>query len=323
MPPGSRHLGQRSVVILALDDAILFDLATPVEVFGRVVLGDGSPGYDVVVAGPSPEVRTGAVGLRVPHGMDALTEADLVVVPGRNDPTRPTEPLIAAALNTASGRGATVASICVGAFVLADAGLLNGRRATTHWAAAADLARRYPQVDVDPSVLYVGDGPIFTSAGAAAGLDLCLHLVARDHGAAAAAAAARQAVVPLVRAGGQAQFIPPSDPAGNAASLAPTLQWLEQQACFDVSLSDIADHAGLTPRTLHRRFRHETGMSPVQWVARTRVRHAQRLLETTDAPVEDIAHHVGFGSATQLRTMFARVTATTPTAYRAAMNTNT
>lgn len=300
-------------------DVIAFDLATPLEVFGRVALADGSPGYQVAVAGPVPEVQAGPVGLRVPHGLDALRGADLVVVPGRHDPSRPTEPEIAAALTEASHRGAVVASICVGAFVLADSGLLDGRRATTHWAAARDLAHRFPLVEVDSSALYVGDGRVFTSAGAAAGLDLCLHLVAQDHGAAVAAAAARTAVVPLARAGGQAQFIPPHPPSAAGTSLVPTLQWLGDRARSDVSLRQIAEHAGVSPRTLNRRFRAETGLSPVQWVAEARVRHAQRLLETTTSSVEDIAHEVGFGSATQLRTMFTRVVATTPTAYRAAM----
>ena len=223
-------------------------------------------------------------------------------------------------LRAAAARGTRLASICVGAFVLAAAGLLDGRRATTHWAAAAELARRYPAVDVDPEVLYVDDGAVLTSAGAAAGLDLCLHLVRRDHGAAVAAQTARVSVMPLERSGGQAQFIggptDPTTPPANA-SVQPLLQWVAAHLTDDLTLADLAAAAGLSVRTLHRRFRAQTGSTPLDWVNRRRIDAARELLETTDTPVEQVGALVGLAAATTFRERFRAVVGVTPSAYRA------
>ncbi|MFE7874686.1 GlxA family transcriptional regulator, partial [Micromonospora humida] len=207
-------------------------------------------------------------------------------------------------------------SICVGAFTLAAAGLLDGRRATTHWAAAGLFQATYPAVRVDPEVLYVDAGQFVTSAGATAGVDMCLHLVRRDHGAAVAADASRQAVAPLHRDGGQAQFIvrPGVDPAG--AGLGPVLQWLESHAGERLTLADVAARAGLSVRTLNRRFHEETGRTPMQWVAAVRVRRAQELLERSDHGVDRIAHLVGFASPAQFRVQFKRLSGVSPQVYR-------
>ena len=307
------------VAVLALDDVIAFDLAAAVETFRVACTADGRPAYRVVVCGPSPEVTAGPMGLTVPHGLDALTEADTVVVPGRYDPDADHPAGVLDALRAAAARGARVASICVGAFTLAAAGLLDGRRATTHWAAAAELARRYPRVDVDPAVLYVDEGQVLTSAGAAAGLDLCLHLIRRDLGAGPAAAVARRTVMPLERAGGQSQFIvhePP--PAAGGSSLALLLEWLEQHLDQRLSTADLARRAGLSERSLHRRFREQTGLTPTRWLQTARVRRPQQLLEDSDLGVERIADRVGLGSPTTFRDTFKRVSGTTPQAYRRA-----
>jgi len=222
------------------------------------------------------------------------------------------------ALRRAAGNGTRIASICVGAFILAATGLLDGHRATTHWAATALLAARYPTIDVDPDVLYVDNGQLLTSAGAAAGLDLCLHMIRRDHGSAVAADAARTCVMPLERAGGQAQFIAHEPPPPDAATLEPVLRWMQANLGRDLTLEDIAAQATMSTRTLGRRFREQTGTTPLQWLHRARIRHAQYLLETTAHPVDRIATQVGFGSPTAFRDRFKRLTGTSPHAYRRA-----
>jgi transcriptional regulator GlxA family with amidase domain len=216
----------------------------------------------------------------------------------------------------AAAAGCRIASICTGAFVLAEAGLLDGRRATTHWRAAGELARRYPAVDVDPDVLFVDEGPVLTSAGAAAGLDLCLHMIRGDHGAAVAADAARDAVMPLERAGGQSQFIAREPPAAGGSSLAPVLAWIEQHLDEDLEVDDIARVAMMSTRTLSRQFRRQTGTTPLQWLLRARVRSAQELLETTDQPVDRVARRAGFASSATFRERFRRVVGVTPQRYR-------
>jgi transcriptional regulator GlxA family with amidase domain len=209
-----------------------------------------------------------------------------------------------------------VASICSGAFVLAATGALDGLRATTHWRVAAELARRHPEIEVDAGVLYVDNGRVLTSAGAAAGLDLCLHLVRRDLGAEVAANVARDAVMPLERAGGQAQFIVHEPPTGDDSSLAPLLAWLEQNLRKELPLPAIARRAAMSTRTLSRRFREQVGTTPALWVTRARIRRAQRLLETTALSVEQVAAEVGFGSPAVLREHFGRIVGTNPLAYR-------
>ncbi|MEU0557684.1 helix-turn-helix domain-containing protein [Dactylosporangium sp. NPDC006015] len=305
------------VAVLAFDGVIPFDLATPIEVFTRTCLPGGSPGYEVRVCAERPHVDAGAFTLTAPWGLDTLAEAHTVVVPGTADPAAALTPPVRAALRTAAANGTRIASICAGSFVLAAAGLLDGLRATTHWIAAGSLAAAHPSVDVDPGVLYVDNGQILTSAGAAAGLDLCLHMIRRDYGSAVAAAAARLSVVPLEREGGQAQFIAhdhPPTPQG--AELEPLLTWLQQHLRRDLTLADIAAQAGMSTRTLIRRFRDQTGLTPLQWLHRARVRRAQHLLETTRHSVERIGAEVGFGSPTAFRERFKRTTGVSPQTYR-------
>lgn len=305
-----------TVIVLALSDAIAFDMATAIEIFGRVRLPDGRPGYRVVVAGPERKVQAGPLALSVDEGMDALERADLIVVPGRNDPFAPTPPIVLSGLRDAAQRGRRIASICVGAFTLAEAGLLDGRAATTHWLAAEEFASRYPTVRLDPDVLYADDGGILTSAGAAAGLDLCLHIVQRDYGATVAAHAARLAVAPLHRPGGQAQYIVRNRPTSRTSALGHVLPWIEANAHRELTLADIAHAAGTSTRTLTRRFAEETGQSPMQWVAGVRLRLAQELLETTDHTVDRIAAQTGFPSTSNFRSQFGQVLGVTPGAYR-------
>ncbi|MFF3941792.1 GlxA family transcriptional regulator [Streptomyces phaeofaciens] len=306
-----------SIAVLALDQVIPFDLSTPIEVFSRTRLPDGRPGYQVRVCAERPEVDAGAFTLRAPWGLEALTTADTIIVPGTADPTAPLSPAVRDALRAAAAAGTRIASICAGTFPLAATGLLDGLRATTHWIAADALAAAHPDVDVDPDVLYVDNGQILTSAGAAAGLDLCLHMIRRDYGSSVAAHAARLSVMPLEREGGQAQFIVhdyPPRPQGSV--LEPLLGWLQENLALDLSLDDIAARAGTSTRTLIRRFREQTGTTPLQWLHRARIRQAQHLLETTRHPVERIASQVGFGSPTAFRDRFKRTTGVSPHAYR-------
>jgi AraC family transcriptional activator FtrA len=243
------------------------------------------------------------------------------VVPGMEADSDPAGFAVAVeAVARAHRAGARVMSICTGAFVLAEAGVLDGRRATTHWDSTERLARRYPRVSVDPSVLYVDEGDVLTSAGVAAGLDLCLHVIRRDHGVAVAAQIARRTVVAPHRDGGQAQFVarPIADEAAAGTSLEATRAWALDRLDQPLDVTTLAHRACMSPRSFARRFRQETGTTPAQWVSDQRTRVAQSLLETTDLPVEHVAARTGFGSATTLRTHFGRRLATTPTAYRRA-----
>jgi transcriptional regulator GlxA family with amidase domain len=315
MPRRSRP-SPHVVAVVALDGVNPFDLAIPCETFGRVRLPDGTAPYRVIVCGIAPTVDAGAFRVQTPRGLRGLADADTVVVPGVLDLAAPTPNALIAGLRRAAARGARIASICSGAFVLAEAGLLDGRRATTHWLAAAELARRFPNVDVDPNVLYVDAGRILTSAGAAAGMDLCLHMVRRDHGATVAAAAARLAVMPLERAGGQAQFIAHEDPRAEGATLAPLLEWLVAHHHEPLPLARLARRAAMSSRTFSRRFREQTGTTPAQWIVRCRVRRAQQLLETSVLSIEQVAAAVGFGSAPTFRDRFRRIIGTSPQSYR-------
>jgi transcriptional regulator GlxA family with amidase domain len=259
---------------------------------------------------------TSGPSLHVERGLDALAEADTVLVPGFDPTAWPPPVAVLDALRAAHARGARVASICTGAFVLAEAGLLDGRRATTHWRYAAQLAERYPAVAVDPDVLYLDEGDVLTSAGVAAGIDLCLHLLRRDHGAEAANAAARQTVVAPHRSGGQAQFIERPVPAGTDGGLEGTRTWALERLAEPLTVARLARHAHTSERTFNRRFRAETGTTPLRWLLTQRIDHARRLLEASDLPVETVAQRCGFGSGASLREHFRRATATTPTAYR-------
>jgi transcriptional regulator GlxA family with amidase domain len=307
------------VAILAAHGFVPSDLGVPCELFKYVRLKNGRPAYRVRVCGEDKEVETTAFSLRAPWALKSIATADTVIVPGIEDVARPMRPQVLAALRAAWRNGARIASICSGAFILAEAGLLNGRRATTHWLAADELKRRFPKIDVDPNVLFVDEGRLITSAGASAGLDMCLHLIRRDHGQAVASESARFAVAPLDRGGGQAQFIR-HEPPGSDASLAPFIEWLNTHAHRALDVEAMAARAAMSPRTFARRFRAQTGTTPVQWLLRARVRRAQELLETTSNPIERVAAASGFETSVTFRTRFRQIVGVSPSTYRARFN---
>ena len=303
------------VVALIAGEVVAFDLAIPAQVFGR------EPeryawALCAPVAGPVPS-ETG-FDVVAPHGLEALAGADTVIVPGIGDHAWPLPHDALDALRAAAERGARVASICTGAFVLAAAGLLDGRRATTHWRYAERLARAFPRVTVEPDVLYVDEGDVLTSAGVAAGIDLCLHLVRRDHGAEAANSVARRMCVAAHRDGGQAQFAERPLAPAEGDGLAATRAWMDARLGEPLTVAEMARHAGYSPRSFARRFRAETGTTPLQWLIARRVRAAQRLLEASALTVEEVGARCGFGGAIGLRQHFSRVVGTSPTAYRRA-----
>jgi transcriptional regulator GlxA family with amidase domain len=310
----------RLVGVLALHGVIPFDLAIACEAFGTVPVPNVPEPYRVRVCGESRDVKAGLYDLRVSCDLRQLERADTIIVPGIRQPTMPIGDEVVESLRTAARRGARIASICTGAFVLAAAGLLDGKRATTHWRAARELAELHPKVIVDPNVLFVDTGQILTSAGAAAGIDLCLHMIRCDYGAAAAAGAARLAVVPLERDGGQAQYIA-HEPAATSTTLEPVLQWMDTHLQRRLTLAAIAAQAHTSTRTLTRRFREQLDTTPLEWVLRARVRRAQALLESTDRTIEEIATHAGFESAATLRLHFRRLVGVSPTQYRRALGT--
>jgi transcriptional regulator GlxA family with amidase domain len=305
------------VVALCLDGMVAFDLTAPGQAFGLAAAPDGSPHYEFSTCSVDgrPVRTTSGFGIVPQARLRALASADTVVVPGYAAIlAAPPEPALAA-LRRAAERGARVLSVCTGAFALAHAGLLDGRRAATHWAWADELARRFPAVEVDPAALFVDEGAVLTSAGLSAGIDLSLHAIRRDHGAACGERVARHMVAPPHRDGGQAQFIerPPVPPPG---SLEPTRRWAVERLAEPLDVAAMAGHAGVSPRTFARRFREESGTTPLQWLLGQRVLESRRLLEESDLPVEAIAWRCGFGTAASLRDHFRRATATTPTAYR-------
>ncbi|ADG74120.1 transcriptional regulator, AraC family [Cellulomonas flavigena DSM 20109] len=308
----------RSVAVIALPGTAAFELGTACEVFGIDRSDTGGPSFDFRVCGlvPGAAIPTKAgFSIVVEHGLEATRDADLVVVPAYGVPAGEVPVEALDALRDAHARGAWILSICSGAFALGEAGLLYGRRCTTHWLHAAELARRFPTATVDPDVLFVEDGRVITGAGTAAGIDACLHLVRRELGAAAATNVARRMVVPPQRDGGQAQYVEtPLPPA--AETLAPLLTWMLEHLDEDLGVPALASRALMSERTFARRFRAETGATPAAWVARQRVARAQELLERTDAPVDEVARRSGFGTAALLRHHFARTLGTTPLAYR-------
>jgi transcriptional regulator GlxA family with amidase domain len=276
------------------------------------------PWYEfLVVAAGARRVRTqtGFV-LEATHGLRALERADTIVVPGWADPEVPPPPALTRALVRAHDRGARIFSICTGAFVLAAAGLLDGRRATTHWMYADLLAERFPQVEVDPRVLYVVGDRVMTSAGTGAGIDLCLYVVACDHGAEVAATVARRMVMPLYRTGGQAQFVDAPIAPENTDEMSQLLAWGLANLPTGLSVDDLARRAAMSPRTLTRRFRATAGVPPGEWLQRERLRLAQRLLESTDEPIERVARSAGYESSVTMRAQFATRLETSPRAYR-------
>ncbi|MDQ0947071.1 AraC family transcriptional activator FtrA [Streptomyces phaeochromogenes] len=294
-----------------------FELACASEVFGTV-LQDVPARYSFRICAerPGPLQTTVGYTMLVDSGLTALQEADTVVVPGWQPPGTPVPPTVTEALRAAHRRGARIVAICTGAFVLARAGLLDGRRATTHWRGTAQLAAAFPEVQVDPDVLFVDHGDVATSAGTGAGIDLCLHLVRADQGAAYAAQIARNMVLPPHREGSQLQYAAQPAPARADESLAPLLEWATSRLDTRLTLGRLAGHAGLSSRTLARRFTEQLGTSPGQWLLGRRLDAARVLLERTDLPVEAIATRVGLASAVNLRRRFRAHLGTTPGAYR-------
>ncbi len=306
------------VALVMHGSAMLYEVAIASEIFGvdRSDLSPSGAWYDLVVCTADGLAHPWLPNLPTASYAE-ISRVDTVVVPSTDDLDGELDPELVEALRVAHGRGVRVASLCTGAFVLAAAGLLDGRVATTHWMHADDLARRYPQVDVRPDVLYIDDGDVLTSAGKTAALDLCIHLVRRDLGATAANGMARRLVVPAHRSGGQAQFIsPPAEPR-NPDGLGPTLEWAGARLDQPLTVRDLASHAGLSTRQLARRMHTELQAGPLEWLQQQRVARAQELLERTDASVEQIAGSCGMGTAATLRRHFHRAVGVSPTAYRA------
>jgi AraC family transcriptional activator FtrA len=306
----------RTVALVAADGMLGLELTMAQEALGSPPDGHPGPWYDLVVCGAGP-ARIGRFVVDVDRGLDALPEAGTVVVPAWADVDVEPPAELLDALRAAHRAGARLVSLCTGAFVLAAAGLLDGLRATTHWAHVEELAARYPRVAVDPDVLYVDNGTVLTSAGKAAAMDLCLHLIRLDHGTAAANAAARRLVVPPHRAGGQAQFVTAPGPAARAgAPLSDLLAWARARLDQPLTVEDLARRSAMSTRNLTRHFRQATGTTPLRWLLTERVRRAQELLENTDAGVDAIAAATGMGTATTLRRHFARTVGVPPDTYR-------
>jgi len=314
-----RPSAAETIAVVAFDGISPFHLSVPCMVFGEDRTDAGAPRFRVQVCAPEPGPLATNAGftLVVPHGLEAIRRAQIVVVPSWRDDGRPAPPALIRALQAAHRRGATVVGLCLGAFVLAEAGLLDGRPATTHWHLAAAFAKQYPQVVLQPEVLYVDDGDVLTSAGTAAGIDCCLHLLRVRYGADTANRAARRMVVAPHRQGGQAQYIQqPVPAAAERDRLTPLLEWLGRHLQTPHELDDLARRALMSRRTLTRRFRESTGTTVGQWLQNQRLALAQRLLETTDRSVERVAADAGFGSAVLLRKHFATAFKVSPTVYR-------
>lgn len=320
---GSEVRARHRVAVVLLDGFLPIELGIVHRIFGIAQDGEGHPLYDVVtcsVDGPGPVRSNADFEIHAPHGPEAIDTADTVLFPASYElgPVHD-DGVLTPELRAAFDRirpGTRLMSICVGSFVLAAAGILDGRPATTHWADADQFRRLFPRVRLQPDVLYVDDGDVLTSAGVAAGIDLCLHVVRRDHGAAVADDVARRTVVPPHRDGGQAQYVrrPVLEPTD--ASTAPARIWALENLDRQLPLSALAARCAMSVRTFTRRFREETGESPGQWVQRRRVEHARMLLETTDLPIEQVAGRAGLGTAQSLRAHLSAELGVTPTAYR-------
>ncbi|MFI0724390.1 helix-turn-helix domain-containing protein [Streptomyces sp. NPDC021224] len=305
-----------TTVALAVSEGMLhFELSLATEVFGAKPDTVPGPWYDLETCGAAP-VRVGRFLLEPEHGLDRLAAAHTVIVPGWADPDVTPPADLVDAVRAAHDAGARVASLCTGAFVLAAAGLLDGLRATTHWAHTRELAALHPRIEVDPDVLYVDNGRVLTSAGKAAAMDLCLHLVRRDRGSSVANAVARRLVVPPHREGGQAQFVRTPVAAPGRHPLSELLPWALRHLDRPLTVEDLARQARMSSRHLGRHFRSVTGTTPLQWLLAQRVRRAQELLETTDRGIDAVAAATGLGSAATLRRHFHRVVGVPPDTYR-------
>ncbi|MER6672477.1 helix-turn-helix domain-containing protein [Streptomyces sp. NPDC000983] len=310
----------KNVAAVLLDGVHPFELGVVCEIFGLDRSDQGLPTYDfAVVSAEGPELNTHVAGFTVstPHGLERLEEADLIALPAGSDYMgREYPPELLDSLVRAVARGARVLSVCSGVFVLGAAGLLDGRRCAAHWRQADELARRYPRAAVEPDVLYVDADPVITSAGTAAGIDACLHLVRKEQGVEVANAIARRMVVPPHRDGGQAQYVDRPLPRSQCDTVGDVLNWMERHLDEEVTVEQLAELAHMSPRTFARRFQQETGTTPYRWILRQRVLLAQQLLETTDETVDTVAGRTGFGTAAALRHQFMRALGTTPNAYR-------
>ncbi|AQA03269.1 AraC family transcriptional regulator [Mycobacterium sp. MS1601] len=313
-----------SVAILAYDGMSGFESGVPAEIFGMTELSEQfsagivRPWYSLTMCAETPEVRMlGGATLRTPHGLDTLAAADTVIIPSVRDVTEQPSPELVAAIRSARNRGARLVSICSGAFALAAAGVLDGRTATTHWIYVDQLQQRYPEIDVDAAPLYVDSGDVLTSAGCAAGLDLCLHIVRNDHGTQVANDVARKLVISPHRSGGQAQYIEtpvpePSTDGRIAAGMAWALQHLDQP----LTLDELAAQSALSRRSYLRQFAKATGTTPIKWLIEQRIQASLPLLESSSLSVEQIAARVGFESVVTFRHHFVRQVRTTPSDYR-------
>jgi transcriptional regulator GlxA family with amidase domain len=306
------------VVAVVMDGVAPFELGVLCEVWGIDRRDTGGPTFDFTVCAARPGRVATSLGfaLEIDCGLDRVAEADLVTVPAmpRDEPM---PPQMLEALRAAYDRGARILSVCTGAFTLGEAGLLDGRECTTHWMYVDELQARFPEARVNCGVLYVDEDPVITSAGSAAGVDACLHLIRKELGAKTANSVARRMVVPPHRDGGQAQFVETPVPATPAAdTLQPVLTWMQSNLHREMTVEDLARRAAMSPRTFARRFRAETGTTPHQWVTAQRLLLAERLLEETDAPIEVVAGRAGFGNAATLRHHFSQARGTTPQAYR-------
>jgi transcriptional regulator GlxA family with amidase domain len=312
----------KNVATVLLDGVHPFELGVVCEVFGLDRSDEGLPVYDFAVVsaeGPALSTHVGGLTVSTPYGLDRLEEADLIAVPASDaNVGRDYPPELLDALRRAVDRGARVLSVCSGVFVLGAAGLLDGRRCAAHWRHADALARRFPRTRVEPDVLYVDEDPVITSAGTAAGIDACLHIVRKEQGPEVANKIARRMVVPPHRDGGQAQYIERPLPRDSCDTVGEVLVWMEQHLDEEVTVEQLATRALMAPRTFARRFQQETGTTPYRWILRQRVLLAQELLEGTDETVDAVAARTGFGTAAALRHQFVRALGTTPNAYRRA-----
>lgn len=296
-----------------------FEMACACEVFGARRRAEiGFEPYELTVVAPSPTttMRDGLFRLSTDAGLEALAEADTVIVPNRPDALEPSRPAVLEAVRAAHERGARLVGLCTGAFTLAEAGVLEGHRVAVHWQLVDEFRKTYPRVAVEPDVLFVDDGDVLTSAGSAAALDLALHVVRADHGAEVANHVSRRLVFSAFRDGGQRQFVERALPDGSDHSLAPTLAWALERLEEPLQVGDLARHAHTSAASLHRRFKAETGTTPLAWLTTQRLQLARRLLERTDLPLEVVARRAGLGTAANLRALLRRDVGLAPSAYR-------